>query len=285
MSEELFLKMRAGHIAYGMPMFDPEKVYIFRFLVRRFLHEIPGGIWTPFVMGVPGFLAKDVPKYEVMNLSVEKVPAYKKVKVRGDDEVTADEGSWYIDIVLRPLESKWVWTEPDVWQRYIQLHLQAWKGYTPDVRLVGAAILPDSSVSENVQFQDVVLFSYWSTRSPVLNVEACAEGETSEGGCPKVSRTTYGEKAWMSGLLGLDGMGLARGLATSPYSLVPIKVVQVKETLKPTPAQQPPGEAESSATPAWQGMQLMPKTTAGWVTLLTFGTVGFLGYNWLKERS
>lgn len=289
-SVDQFYSAREGTKSYltEYAKFSIENAYIFRFLVRRFTQELPSGMWSEFILGVPGFLAVDLPEYDISAMALQKVPQASKVIVYAggaswpvwEETVMTDNSSWMLDVVVRPTRNvSRVWTHPSAWESHIKAVLNAWKGVSPDVRAMGIVPVPTLFWSRSEMYEDQIpiydaVGNFWMSRTPVLNVRACTEQELIEFNmgkgpkCPRVTRTDFGNSAWQKGWLGQDGLGLATGLSDVPSSLSPITILSSGTT--PLPVPRPPG---TEPPPAFPKLGSIDSTTA---VVLIFAAVGFV---------
>jgi hypothetical protein len=236
--EEQFKEI--GHNYGGMQFYDPKDIYIYRFIVRNFVKELPKK-WGSFVRTAPGFLATDLSRYSTLNISTIRLLPVKSLEVYSNNSgaiiwnktVMTDDRSWLFDFVIRPRVDENAWASIDEYKEHLTNSLLEWSGYRPIVDLFGVVKLPwepglwasDSEEVAEARYKHV--YNFWNRRNPVVEVNACTDAEKAGGQikCPQVKLTEYGASGWSKGFLGEDGLGLTYGFSTHIEKLKAINIL------------------------------------------------------------
>jgi hypothetical protein len=239
MTEEEQFK-EAGHSYGGSQEYYTSDIYIYRFIIRNFVKELPKK-WGSFVRTAPGFLAIDLSRYSILNISTIRLLPVKSFEVYSNNVGTAiwhktvmtDDRSWLFDFVIRPSINEDAWASIDEYKEHLIKSLLEWSGYRPIVDLFGVVKLPwkpglwasDSEKVVEARYKNV--YNFWNRRNPVVEVYACTDAEKIGGQikCPQVKLTEYGASGWSKGFLGEDGLGLTYGFSTHIEKLKAINVL------------------------------------------------------------
>lgn len=277
-----FLDARTAQILTAATTFKKESIYVFRFLIRNFLGELPKDR-RPLVTSALSFLSQDVSNYQVLGVTIVKIKPYTSISIHGgglalwslDDTVMADDGTWILDIVVRPVVSEVAYTNPDQWVGWISNVFTNWGAYRPVVNIVGVVEMPLGMMSSNATFDYV--YSWWRRRQAIRTIIACNEAEASLGKveCPKNEPTAYFGASWQAKKVGDDGLGLAMGLSDLPDQLMPLETL-VGTVGSPGVLPLPDGVSTDTAV----GPSAASKaSTESWAIMGVFAFVGWFAYD------
>lgn len=237
MSDDLtpFLEKRDDPVLSADFKFETDELYIFRFIVRSYFKERPKSGAAAFLKSVSQFFVEDLSNYYILGVTLDKLKPFQAVKVHNDSYAVAttdrsiltDEGTWALDIVVRPAIDERAWTNPSRWSDKVAAALHGWAGYRPVVDVVGVVTLPIRwYMSDTPHFDHV--YAWWNRRQPVYFVQACTKEQLTDpnfkGKCPSVTVTPFNAVSFQKGLVGEDGLGFSAGLADYPDVLQPINI-------------------------------------------------------------
>ena len=132
--------------------FDSNLVYLLRFLVTGWQSDPPAcAAVLPLAKAIAGSLAcaGDLSLYSIKSILFGRVPPGSKAYYSESfafgfegcqNVVTADEGTWYIDLIFQPKNDELImWTHPKIWAAIVRAALAslAGKAGTPEVHVSG----------------------------------------------------------------------------------------------------------------------------------------------------